>query len=255
MRYRLRQFSTHALVPFLGLAIGALVFNGKTLGIVFGLGLGIAIQRWWWQRERHRVAQCIQQQNQSVAFIKLAALMAKVDGVVSTAEVAVFKKGISYHPKIKRLVGKLFDRATQRVEDGPQLALEASGLAPTPELLKLLYDIATADGTVHAHQHTLLRQVAKVWGVPDKELQQQLRNWGAHIAGEDILVDAFATLGLAAGATWQEVKTAYKKLIRQLHPDKLRGDDAHPQDIARAEQRLQEVTEAYQQISDNIGKN
>lgn len=55
--------------------------------------------------------------------------------------------------------------------------------------------------------------------------------------------DYYTTLGLSRGASEKDIKRAYRRLARQLHPDVNRDD-------ARAEERFKEVQEAYRVLSD-----
>ncbi|MBA0126245.1 molecular chaperone DnaJ [Haloechinothrix sp. YIM 98757] len=54
--------------------------------------------------------------------------------------------------------------------------------------------------------------------------------------------DYYATLGVSKDASDQEIKRAYRKLARELHPDVNKSDDA--------QQRFSEVTTAYEVLSD-----
>ena len=55
--------------------------------------------------------------------------------------------------------------------------------------------------------------------------------------------DPYATLGVARGASEAEVKSAYRKLAKQLHPDRNK-------DKPNASERFSEVTRAYDLLSD-----
>src|ERR1035438_7934484 len=54
--------------------------------------------------------------------------------------------------------------------------------------------------------------------------------------------DCFRALGVAPNASWEEVRQAYKDLVRVWHPDRFQSD---PQLRERAEQKLQTINEAY----------
>jgi molecular chaperone DnaJ len=56
--------------------------------------------------------------------------------------------------------------------------------------------------------------------------------------------DFYKSLGVASDASDSEIKKAYRKLAKDLHPDKNPGD-------AKAEQRFKEVSEAYSVLSDS----
>jgi len=56
--------------------------------------------------------------------------------------------------------------------------------------------------------------------------------------------DYYEVLGLAKGATDDDIKKAYRKLAMKFHPDR------NPDDPAKAEEAFKEVKEAYEHLSD-----
>lgn len=55
--------------------------------------------------------------------------------------------------------------------------------------------------------------------------------------------DPYATLGVARGASEKDIKSAYRKLAKELHPDR-------NQDNPKASERFSEVTQAYDLLTD-----
>ncbi|KAG5181641.1 hypothetical protein JKP88DRAFT_263574 [Tribonema minus] len=63
--------------------------------------------------------------------------------------------------------------------------------------------------------------------------------------------DAWGVLGVEPGASAGEVKRAYLKLARDLHPDALVGRE--PEEIAEAEARFLLVTKSYELVGGGLG--
>jgi molecular chaperone DnaJ len=55
--------------------------------------------------------------------------------------------------------------------------------------------------------------------------------------------DFYATLGISSDASPQDIKKAYRRMSKELHPDKHKGDKAR-------EQKFKEINEAYETLSD-----
>ena len=59
--------------------------------------------------------------------------------------------------------------------------------------------------------------------------------------------DYFKILGISRNATAKEIKSAFRKLVRQFHPD------LHPHN-EKAESKFKEINEAYEVLSDQEKK-
>ncbi|RYG61154.1 MAG: J domain-containing protein [Alphaproteobacteria bacterium] len=63
-------------------------------------------------------------------------------------------------------------------------------------------------------------------------------------------VQHLATLGLSPDVPWDTVKTRYRQLVRQHHPDLMRGKGAKEAAIKQAEETLKGINEAYAWLED-----
>jgi DnaJ like chaperone protein len=101
----------------------------------------------------------------------------------------------------------------------------------------------------------LLWNVANAIGVSRAELAQiealvrafEQRGVGKPTAAET-LAEAYRVLGMTAAATNDEIKTAYRRLMNQHHPDKLVSRGLPASMIGVAEQKTQEVRAAYERL-------
>ena len=108
-------------------------------------------------------------------------------------------------------------------------------------LLRIAIDVAFADGRVSPAEKTALEGLAVRLGF-EKERVQILINLVKGQAGDrtDDLQPAYRTLGVKPGAPVGEIRAAYKKLMRQHHPDL-----AAPEDRAEATRKTAKINAAY----------
>ena len=82
------------------------------------------------------------------------------------------------------------------------------------------------------------------------QIEALVRAHQARGAGRELvsLEDAYEVLGVEPGASDQEVKTAYRRLMNQHHPDKLVSRGLPESMMGVAEQKTQEIRAAYERI-------
>lgn len=78
-------------------------------------------------------------------------------------------------------------------------------------------------------------------------------NWDSFMPNpeEMPIFAAFETLGLPYGTSYEEVKKTYRRLMREYHPDK-HADSPEAERLAT--EKTQELTAAYELISQHYGK-
>ena len=152
------------------------------------------------------------------------------------------------------------------------------------QLLELLLNVAYADGGLHPHTHTRLLYVADRMGIHRLQFETlhtlfRAQRWAhqskangfsgsggyssghgeyqAHnrrpTTGVNSLSQAYTVLGLKREASLDDIKLAYRRLIKQHHPDKLASKDVSSAELARATERTREITAAYDRIREARG--
>ncbi len=251
-------------MQWLGKGIGGLI--GGFFGPVGSL-LGVIIGHQWDQTAGGRGAvREISRLFFEVTF-EVMGQVAKVDGRVSEDEVRVARRIMDG----MRLSGAQVQVAIEHFTrgKGASYPLE-SRLGELAEQIRGRTDLARAfvqiqlqsaigAGDIGADKRQALWRVANALGVSRADLAQLealirgFERGGNGRAGAQSIEDAYRVLGITAKATNDEVKTAYRRLMNQHHPDKLVARGLPKSMIGVAEQKTHEVRTAYEQIKTQRG--
>lgn len=104
-------------------------------------------------------------------------------------------------------------------------------------ILKFLFGVAAADDFVNPKELRILTRIAGYLGISDSDLKQVKR---AALSSNN----PYYTLELEDGATYEEVKAAYRKMVLKYHPDK-REDGVTEED---ANLKFREIKRAFELI-------
>jgi DnaJ like chaperone protein len=187
----------------------------------------------------------------TIAVIALGAKMAKADGEVTRDEVAAFNEVFSVPPGEEAHLRTIFDlarRSTHGFESyARQVARLFAGDKPVLEdLLGGLFHIALADGALCAAEDSYLREVARLFGfgAADYARIRATHAGPSHEEGDD----PHAVLGVAATASPDEIRVAYRRLVRETHPDVLMAQGLPPELMARANARIARINAAHDRL-------
>jgi DnaJ like chaperone protein len=242
---------------------------GGPMGAVFGAALGHAADSGTVATMRSpfgadpllnpaRIAALLGRKDQlfSIAVVVLAAKLAKVDGPVKREEIAAFRRQIRIPSESVREIGRIFDQARDTPE-GYEAYADALGAsfadnrAVLEELLAALFQVARADGPVNRAEHEYLSRVHRGFRLDEGAW---IRARGATprrpLATEP---DAYSILGVARGSTSNEVRAAWKRLVREHHPDSLAARGVPPELIARASEKVARINAAWDRIKRERG--
>ncbi|MFN7400259.1 MAG: TerB family tellurite resistance protein [Sandaracinobacter sp.] len=223
----------------MGSAVGMAL--GGPLGALAGAAVGAAVDRAIAVRaqnpERRQVAF-------TIAAIALAAKMAQADGHASDREAEAFERLFEVPAHERDNMRRFYALARQSVDGFEAYARQAASLlgeaSPVLEdLLEALMMIATVDG-VHPAELDYLARVAELMGFTAVQ-------WDAIRARHIPLAadNPWQVLGLPPGAAEDQIRAAYRRLVREHHPDRHIASGTPPEFIRVAEARMATINAAY----------
>ncbi|NTX03601.1 TerB family tellurite resistance protein [Myxococcus sp. CA051A] len=173
--------------------------------------------------------------------------VARADGEVRREEVReirrYFEEVLKYGPDSLEFVrGRLKDfiSVPPDLDDAVAACQEALPSSERRRLLDALFELSLVDGSLQRSEREVLSRVGDGLKLSAEEQHAiaalHLGDSSAH----------YEVLGLTPDATDSEVKSAFRRLAAELHPDKhahLKGEDA--EEVAR---HFQEVRDAYEEI-------
>jgi len=250
-----------------GIIVGGtagLIALGGPLGALLGAAAGHAVQRWRRKKSEsgdgeNRPAESGEQRlaTRRVAFtvaaIALGAKMAKADGLVTRDEVDAFKQVFHVPQDEMQNVGRIFDQARKSSLGHEAYAEQIAGMfrrQPTvlEELLDGLFHIAKADGRVIDEEIDYLRSVATIFGF---DAAKFARIRASHLGADK--TDPFVVLGVAHDTPNADIKAAYRKLVRDNHPDRLIAKGMPKEFVDIATDKLAAINRAYERVARERG--
>jgi DnaJ like chaperone protein len=246
----------------IGAAIGMLFGPiGGILGAVLGHQYDQAIGT-----QRSGASTATQNLFFEVAF-EVMGHLAKVDGRVTEEEIRVARRimhAMRLTPEQVRIAIDRFTagKALQYPLD-ERLTELRTRIGRRHDLSRAFVEIqlqaAIGGGEIDNAKRQRLWEVARTFGIGRVELAQieaLIRAQGRQTTrapGPTDLDAAYRVLGLEAAASDKEIKTAYRRLMNQHHPDKLVSRGLPASMVTIAEQKTREIRAAYEHIKAQRG--
>ena len=195
----------------------------------------------------------------TIGVIVLGAKMAKADGHVTEDEIIAFKQVFQVPDNEVKNVARIFDQA-RKDSNGfePYAQQMADTFRQSPkvleELLWCLTHIAKADGQIHPAELTYLQKVSQIFGFSQSQFE---RVTGLKFDGQKCgeKANPYTILGVSTAASDQEIKSAYRKLVMEHHPDKLTAQGVPEEFIRIANEKLAGINAAFDLIKKQRGMN
>ena len=189
----------------------------------------------------------------TIAVIALGAKMAKADGQVTRDEVTAFRQVFQIADEDTQGAARVFNLARQDVAGFEDYATRIARMfSDQPDMLndlmEGLFHIAMADGTYHPNEDAFLEQVSRIFNL-DEATFASLR---ARFV-PDTSPLPHTVLGIAPNASKEDAQKAYRKLVRDNHPDALVARGLPEEAILMAQKRLIDINRAWEMYERKAG--
>jgi DnaJ like chaperone protein len=185
----------------------------------------------------------------AIAVIALGAKMAKADGRVTRDEVTAFREVFHIPADEEANAARVFNMARQDVAGYEAYArriraMFEDGEGTLCDLMEGLFHIAVADGEYHPNEDDFLHHVAELFGLSERQFRAIRTRFVP-----DAEPDPYDVLGVTPEASLDDIRAAWRQLVRDTHPDRMIARGVPEEAVRMAEKRLIAVNRAWEAIS------
>ncbi|MEA1891865.1 MAG: TerB family tellurite resistance protein [Campylobacterota bacterium] len=196
-------------------------------------------------------------------FVALVAKVAKADGKVDALEVQLItimfddiSKVFPEPEKTKDILKQIFDEEKNRVDNTQDIAHKLGvaikrDKAKQQQFMGFLIQLAFADGEVSQSEDDILQTIAaalefdpKAYHTIFNQFEQMIKN----VHPKTNISDAYKLLGVDENDDISVIKKAYRKKIREYHPDIIKSQNRGEAYMEEATKKTQEINQAYEMI-------
>ncbi len=196
-------------------------------------------------------------------FVALVAKVAKADGKVDALEAQLV--GIMFDDisavfpepaKTKDILKEIFSEEKDRSDNTQQIAQDLGKAIrrdrqKQQQFMGFLIQLAFIDGEVSKSEEAILQIIAEAFAMDPKiyhALFDQFEKMMQNITPKASLEDAYKLLGVNKNDDMNTIKKAYRKLVRQYHPDIIKAQGKDEAYLEEATKKTQEINQAYELI-------
>jgi DnaJ like chaperone protein len=184
----------------------------------------------------------------TIAVIALGAKMAKADGLVTRDEVSAFREVFTIPAHEEANAARVFNMARQDVAGFEDYAARIAAMFEgnsdvLSDLMEGLFHIAIADGEYHPQEHDFLQDVSEIFGLPPREFASLRERFAPGVHH-----DPYAVLGVSRDMSMDDIRTRFRQLVRDTHPDRMAARGVPEEAVKLAEARMSEFNAAWDEI-------
>ncbi|MCP4680905.1 MAG: co-chaperone DjlA [Desulfobacterales bacterium] len=193
------------------------------------------------------------EQAQAAYFVSIFSILgklAKIDGVVTRDEIAVvdsFVNNLNISGNEKQFAKQIFNEAKNSVYSIDDFALQLYRInrqQPTvlASFFDVLFQVAAADGAFHPAEEAALKRIKDIFQISDRQFNNMKATYF------DDIDKFYRALNCSPESTDKEIKSNYKKLVKDFHPDTIVSKGLPEEFMHFATKKFREIKEAYEKI-------
>jgi DnaJ like chaperone protein len=186
-----------------------------------------------------------------IATFSMLAKLAKADGEVSEEEIDAVNKFMLYDlnldPESRMAAMNIFNAAIESSGSFDDFAAQfGSQFRVRPQMLELMIDVllrvSIADGTMSESEERLIRSAVRIFNFSDERYKKLKSKYVQEFE------KYYAILGCGKNDANEHIKSQYRKLVMEYHPDKIVSKGLPEEFTKFAQDKFREIQEAYDYI-------
>jgi len=238
-----------------------------TISIIIGIVFSFRIYKWYARKKRNKLANSKEQFEKSELglFIALVAKVAKADGRVDELEAQLIgmmfddiSKLFDEKEKARAIMKEIFNDEKERDDDTKEKAqalntLLGRSVLKRRQFVSFLIQLAFVGNGISDDEDKVLRLIVTELNVTQEQYEAILKSFENMKSNKQNNMSshkAYEILGVKESDDMGTIKKAYRKLVREYHPDIISSQDKDESYVKEATAKTQEINQAYNIIKE-----
>lgn len=238
-----------------------------TLSIIISLYVAFKIYKFYARRKLNKLVNSKElfKKSELGLFVSLVAKVAKADGRVHELEAQLIgimfddiSKLFNEKEKARAIMKEIFNEEKQKNDDTKQIAQDLNKLLgrsilKRKQFVGFLIQLAFIDDGISSDEEKVLKEIMTELNIPLSaydEIVNKFENMMKNKQQTMSSKEAYEILGVKESDDMDTIKKAYRKLIREYHPDIISSQNKGESYMEEATAKTQEINQAYQVIKE-----
>ena len=238
-----------------------------TLSIIASLYVAFKLYKFYARRKLNKLLNSKElfKQSELGLFVSLVAKVAKADGRVHELEAQLIgmmfddiSKVFNEKEKARAIMKEIFNEEKQKENDTKQIAQDLNKLLgrsmlKRKQFIAFLIQLAFIDDGISTQEEKVLREIMQELNIDSSVYDEIVNKFENMMKNKQQTMSpnkAYEILGVKESDDMDTIKKAYRKLIREFHPDIISSQNKDESYMEEATAKTQEINQAYQVIKD-----